>query len=97
MTNCQLPMLMTEALFTNDVYLQATITLSWKKNMFVEGKVHEAQCIFGEHYISLILGVPNFPNFSIFPFQNQIISPNMMENELFYQIWGNRPLKAPGI
>ena len=58
---------------------------------------YPAQCIFGEHYISLILGVPNFPNFSIFPFQNQIISPNMMENELFYQIWGNRPLKAPGI
>ena len=51
----------------------------------------------GEHYISLILGVQNFLNFSIFPFQNHKISPNMMENELFYQIWGKRPLKAPRI
>ena len=63
----------------------------------LEAYFRVTQWIFGEHYISLILGVPNFPNFSIFPFQNQIISPNMMENELFYQIWGNGPPKAAQI
>ena len=54
-----------------------------------------AQWIFGEHYISLILGVPNFPNFSIFPFQNQIISLNMMENELFTKFGVTDPSRPP--